>query len=142
LRKTIDMDQNFYYAHWQLGSAYEMKGAFQEATREYQKARELNDDPWVLALLGHVSAVSGRRDEALKLLNELKEISHRRYVSSYSFAVINAGLGDKDQAFQWLEKSCQNHEPRITRLKVDFLVDNLRSDPRFADVLRCAGLAQ
>jgi len=142
LGKTIEMDQSFYFAHWQLGTAYEMKGSLQEATLEYQKARQLNDDPWVLSLLGHVFAASGRRDEALKALDELKKISKQRYVSGYSFAVVYAVLGDKDQTFQWLEKSCQNREPRITRVKVDPLLDNLHSDPRFADVLQCVGLPQ
>jgi serine/threonine protein kinase/TolB-like protein/Tfp pilus assembly protein PilF len=142
LRKTIEMDQSFYFAHWQLGVAYEMKGSLQEATLEYQKARQLNDNPWVLALLGHVSAAAGRRDEALKTLDQLKVISKDRYVSSYSFAIIYAGLGEKNQAFQWLERSCQDHEPRITRIKVDPLLDSLRSDPRFADLERCVGLPQ
>jgi TolB-like protein/Flp pilus assembly protein TadD len=142
LRKTIEMDQSFYFAHWQLGVAYEMKGSLQEATLEYQKARQLNDDPWVLALLGHVSAAAGRKDEALKTLDQLKEISNHRYVSGYGFAIIYAGLGEKNQAFQWLERSCQDHEGRITRIKVDPLLDSLRSDPRFADLERRVGLLQ
>ena len=142
LRKTIEMDQSFYFAHWQLGVAYEMKGDFQDAIAEYQKARQLNDDPWVLALLGHVSAVTGRRDEALKILDQLKRISKQRFVYAYGFAVVYAGLGEKDQAFQWLEKSYQDREPRITRIKVDPLMDSLRSDPRFADLERRIGLPQ
>jgi len=142
LRKTIEMDQSFYFAHWQLGVAYEMKGDFQDAIAEYQKARQLNDDPWVLALLGHVSAVTGRRDEALKILDQLKRISKQRFVYAYGFAVVYAGLGEKDQAFQWLGKSYQDREPRITRIKVDPLMDSLRSDPRFADLERRIGLPQ
>jgi serine/threonine-protein kinase len=142
LRKTIEMDQSFYFAHWQLGVAYEMKGDFQNAIAEYQKARQLNDDPWVLALLGHVSAATGRRDEALKILDKLKQISKQRFVYAYGFAVVCAGLGEKDQAFQWLEKSYQDREPRITRIKVDPLLDNLHSDPRFADLVRRVGLPQ
>jgi eukaryotic-like serine/threonine-protein kinase len=86
LRKTIDMDQNFYYAHWWLGTAYVMKGDFQNAIAEYQKARQLNDDPYVLGLLGHSYAVSGKRDEALKTLRQLKEIAKQRYVPAYSFS--------------------------------------------------------
>jgi serine/threonine-protein kinase len=142
LRRTIEMDQNFYFAHWQLGVAYEATGYLHEAALEYQKARQLNDDPWVLALLGHVSAVSDQRNEALKILEQLREISKRRYVSAYSFAVVYAGLGEKDQAFQWLEKSCQDHEGRITRVKVDPLLDNLHSDARFNDLVRQVGLPQ
>jgi tetratricopeptide (TPR) repeat protein len=142
LQKTIEMDQSFYFAHWQLGVAYEMKGDFQNAIAEYQKARQLNDDPWVLALLGHVSAATGRRDEALKILDQLNQISKQRFVKAYGFAVVYAGLGEKDQAFQWLEKSYQDREPRITRIKVDPLLDNLHSDPRFADLVRRVGLPQ
>jgi tetratricopeptide (TPR) repeat protein len=142
LRKTIEMDQSFYFAHWQLGVAYEMKGDFQNAIAEYQKARQLNDDPWVLALLGHVSAAIGRRDEALKILDQLKQISKQRFVKAYGIALVYAGLGEKDQAFQWLEKSYQDHEPRITRLKVDPLMDGLRSDPRFAELVRRIGLPE
>ncbi len=87
-----------------------------DAIAEYQKARQLNDDPWVLALLGHVSAATGRRDEALKILEQLKQISKQRFVGAYGFALVYAGLGDKDQAFQWLEKSYQDREARITKL--------------------------
>jgi tetratricopeptide (TPR) repeat protein len=142
LQKTIDMDQGFYFAHWQLGIAYEMTGSLHEATLEYQKARQLNDDPWVLALLAHVAARSGNKDEALKILEELKQISKQRYVSEYNFAIAYAGLGEKDQAFQSLEKSYANRESRITRIKVDPLMENLHSDPRFADLVRKVGLPQ
>lgn len=142
LLKTVEMDQSFYFAHWQLGTAYEMKGDFQNAIAEYQKARQLNDDPWVLALLGHVYAATGRRDEALKILDQLKQTSRQRFVYAYGFALVYAGLGEKDQAFQWFEKSYQDREPRITRIKVDPLLDNLHSDPRFADLVRRVGLPQ
>ncbi len=142
LRKTIAMDESFYFAHWILGTAYEMTGAVPEAIAEYQKARQLNDDPWVLALLGHALATSGKRDEALKILDQLKQISRQRYVNAYNFALVYAGLGERDQAFQWLEKSYQDREPRITRLKVDPLLGDLHSDPRFADLVRRVGLPQ
>ncbi len=142
LRKTIEMDQNFFVAHWYLGIAYEMKGSFQEAIAEYQKARQLNDNPRVLALLGHVYAASGQREEALRTLDQLKEIARQRYVSGFSFALVYAGLGEKDQALKWLEKSYQDRAQELTRLKVDPQLDNLRSDPRFADLVRRMGLPQ
>jgi TolB-like protein/Flp pilus assembly protein TadD len=142
LLKTIEMDQTFQYAHWQLGMVYEMKGSFPEAIAEYLKARQLYDDPYVLGLLGHAYAMSGKRDEALKTLNQLKNLAGRRYVPLYGFVMIYAGLGDKDQAFQWLEKSYQAHEPKLTRIKVEPLLDNLHSDPRFGDLVRRIGLPQ
>jgi serine/threonine protein kinase/Tfp pilus assembly protein PilF len=142
LRRTIEIDQSFYAAHYCLAEAYDMKGSLQEATLEYQKARQLNDDPWVLALLGHLFAAAGKRDEALKTLDQLKDISNQRYVSPYGFALVYAGLNEKDLAFQWLERSYKADESKITRLKVDPLLDNLRSDPRFSDVMRRVGLPQ
>jgi TolB-like protein/Tfp pilus assembly protein PilF len=142
LRKTIEMDQSFYYAHWRLGVVYELKGFHQEAIAEYQKARALDSDPWVLALIGHADATSGKRDEALKIVDQLREISKQRYVSAYGFAIIYAQLGEKDEAFRWLEKSNQDRGNDLGRIKVDPLVDSLRSDPRFADLMRRVGLPQ
>ena len=142
LRKTIEMDQSFYYAHRLLGQAYELKGSFPEALAEYQKARQLSDDPLVLALLGHAYAASGRRDEALKTINELTEIARQRYVSAYSVAIIYAALGDKDQALNWLEKGYQERATKMAFLKIEPFFDNLRSDPRFADLVRRVGLPQ
>ncbi|MCA1557642.1 MAG: tetratricopeptide repeat protein, partial [Acidobacteria bacterium] len=119
LLKTIEMDQSFYYAHYELGMAYEMKGSYSEAIAAYQKARALNSDPRVLALLGHAYAASGRRDEALKILNQLKEIAKQQYIPAYHFVILYARLGDKDQAFQWLEKTYQDRTSRMTILQVD-----------------------
>jgi len=141
LRKTVEMDQSFYFAHALLGIAYQMKGYSQDAIAEYQKARQLNDDPFVLALLGNIYAVSGRKDEALKILDQLKQLSKQRFVYAYGIALVYVGLGDKDQAFQWLEKSFQDREARINRLRVDPLFDSIRSDARYADLIRRIGLS-
>ena len=141
LRKTIEMDQTFYYAHWNLGEAYELKGSFQEALAEYQTSMRLVDDPSVLGFIGHAYAKAGKRDDALKTVNQMEEISQRRYVPAYSFAQVYAALGEKDQAFQWLEKSYQDHAPDIALIKVDPTLDSLHSDPRFADLVRRMGLS-
>ncbi len=142
LRKTLELDQGFYRAHWTLGFAYELKGSFSEAIAEYQKARALDDDPRELAMLGHAYATSGKRDEALKALDQLKELAKRRYVSPINFVFIYVGLGEKDEAFQWLETCYQERDPQITRLKVNPLFDPLRSDARFAELMRRVGLPQ
>ena len=81
LRKTLEMDPGFYYVHVNLGQVLVAKRAFGEAISEYQKARALNDDPFVLGLLAHAYGSSGNKTEALKLLEQLKELSRQRYVS-------------------------------------------------------------
>ncbi len=140
LRKTAEIDQSFFVAHHYLGSAYAMKGAFPEALSEYQKARALNDDPHVVALLGRLYAVSGKRDEALRTLTQLKSLARQRYVADYSVALVYEGLGEKDQAFELLEKSYRDHTVDMLTLIYDPLIDNLRSDPRFADLVQRVGL--
>jgi TolB-like protein/Tfp pilus assembly protein PilF/class 3 adenylate cyclase len=132
LRKTIEMDPGFYDAHFNLGQALEAKGALDAAIEEYQKARALNDDPEVLALLGHAYASSGNKTEALKILDQLKELSKKRYVSAYNFAIVYLGLGDKEEALRWLQKSYQDRAGNdIGYISVDPFLDPLRGDPRF-----------
>ena len=132
LSKTLEMDPGFYYAHVNLGQVLTAKRAFGEAISEYQKARALNDDPFVLGLLGHAYGSSGNKTEALKLLEQLKELSRQRYVSAYTFVVAYVGLGDKEEALRWLEQAYQDRAGNdIGWIRVDSLVDPLRGDPRF-----------
>jgi len=131
-RKTLEMDPGFYFARSSLGQALAEKGAFDEAISEYQKARALNDDPFVLAVLGNAYARSGNKTEALKILDQLKALSKQRYVNAYSFVVVYVGLGDKEEALRWLEQSYQDRAGSdIGWIRVDSLVDPLRGDPRF-----------
>jgi TolB-like protein/Flp pilus assembly protein TadD len=136
LRKTSEMDPGFYYAHWNLGSTLAAKGAIGAAIGEYQKARALDDDPFVLGLLGHAYASSGNKMEAEKILDQLKELSKERYVSAYSFALVNLGLGNKEEALQWLEKSYQDRTGNdLVYFKVEPLLDPLRGEPRFEELV-------
>ena len=135
LRKTVEMDPGFYYAHWTLGNALELKGFNEEAIAEYKKAIALNDDPLPRALLGHLYAKLGRKDEALailKQLRELRESSKERYVSPYNLALIHIGLGQKNEAIQLLEETYEERDGyNIVFIKVEVLLDPLRGDPRF-----------
>jgi TolB-like protein/Tfp pilus assembly protein PilF len=132
LRKTLEMDPGYYYAHVDLGQVLAAKRAFGEAISEYQKARALNDDPFVLGLLGHAYASSGNKTEALKILDQLKEVSRQRYVSTFSFAIIDLALDDKQEALRWLEQSYQDRAGAdIGWIRVDSLLDPLHGDPRF-----------
>ena len=135
LRKTVEMDPGFYYAHWTLGNALELKGLTEEAIAEYKEAIALNDDPLPRALLGHLYAKIGRKNEALailKQLRELRESSRQRYVSPYNLALIHIGLGQKDEAIQLLEETYEDRDGYdIAFIKVEPLLDPLRGDPRF-----------
>jgi len=142
-RKTLELDPNFWVAHWTLGRTYEQKAMFAEAIAEIQKAIDLSGgSPLSLAALGHTYAVWGRRVEAERALNELKESSKQGYISSYSIAAIHAGLGEKDQAFIWLEKAYEERSGWLIWLRAEPISDPLRSDPRFQDLLRRVGLPQ
>ncbi|MFN2542078.1 MAG: tetratricopeptide repeat protein [Chthoniobacterales bacterium] len=132
LRKTIDLDPEFYYAHWNLGSALKASGDLAGAIEEYEKARSLNDDPSVRALLGNAYAAAGKKAEAIKIRNDLEVISKQRYVSGYSFALVDLGLGDKNEALRRLEQGYKDHAGDSLRfIRVDPLLDPLRGDPRF-----------
>jgi TolB-like protein/Tfp pilus assembly protein PilF len=141
LHKTLEIDANFAYTHHFLAVAYLRKGAFAEATPEFQRAITLSPDiTSYKGALGYAYARAGQSAEARKLLNELKEQSKRRYISWYDFALIYVGLGEKDQAFACLEKAYEQRDRRLILMKVYPLLDPLRSDPRFADLLRRIGL--
>jgi serine/threonine protein kinase/TolB-like protein/Tfp pilus assembly protein PilF len=143
LRKTLEMDPNFALAHHRLGMAYEQQGKYEEAIAEFKQVINLTSGkPLGIAALSHAYAMSGQRAEAQKLLAELQEQSKVRFVSPTSVAVIFAALGDKDQAFAWLEKADKERDGILVRLKVDSRFDSLRSDPRFADLVRRVGLPQ
>jgi TolB-like protein/Tfp pilus assembly protein PilF len=132
LRKTLEMDPGFYYAHGALGLALELKGALDAAIEEYEKARALNDNPSILGLLGHAYASSGNKTEAVKILEQLQELSKQRYVSAYGLAIVYLGLGDKEETLRWLQKSYQDRAGAdIARIKVGRFLDPLRGDPRF-----------
>jgi TolB-like protein/Tfp pilus assembly protein PilF len=131
-RKTVEMEPHFYYAHWELGQALEVKGIINEAIAEYEKAVSLNDDPLALGLLAHLYAKIGKTDKARKILVRLREISTQRYVAPYTFALIHLGLGEKDQALQFLERDYEDRDGyNIALVKVDPFLDPLRGDPRF-----------
>ncbi|HEV8369884.1 MAG TPA: protein kinase [Pyrinomonadaceae bacterium] len=140
LRRVIEMDPNWYLARMVLCQTYSFKGQFTEATAECEKARALDDDPAVLSYLARAYVLSGKRDEAAKVVAQMHELAKQRYVPAYGFGFVYAALGDKDQALQWLERSLQDGGWEITFLKVDPAMDSLRSDPRFTDLVKRVGL--
>jgi TolB-like protein/Tfp pilus assembly protein PilF len=140
-RRAIVMDPQFVGAHLFLGRAYEQKGAYSEAIAELQQALKLSEgDSNELAALGRAYARAGDAAEARKILQDLIDRSTRTYVQPMSIAAIHGALGNKDDAFQSLRKSLGDRSIWLIYLKVDPAFDNLRQDPRFADVVRQVGL--
>jgi TolB-like protein/DNA-binding winged helix-turn-helix (wHTH) protein/Flp pilus assembly protein TadD len=140
LRRIIAMDQNNYQAHWVLGHTYAASGRFAEAVAASEKAATISRTPGALGFLGMCYGLAGRKAEANKILNELLDLKRRRYVTPPALANVYIGLGDKDQAFFWLEKAYQDRSNYLAYLKVFPADDPLRSDPRIDDLLRRMGL--
>lgn len=141
LKKTLEIDPNFFLAHYQLGHTYLERAMFEQAIAELQKATALSGgSPFMMAGLGHAYAVSGRRGEALRVLGKLKWLSKRTYVPPYHVARIYAGLGEKEQAFEWLEKAYRERSLSVDFPTTDSALEPLRSDPRLQDLLRRIGL--
>ena len=141
LLKTLDLEPNYVMARWLLGMAYLGRSSFDEAIAELEKAVHTSGrSSSTIAVLGHAYAVSGRVDLALRILGELEEMSKRQRVSPFSMALLYAGLGRRDVAFEWLEKSYLEGSYGMTVIKVLPMLDSLRPDPRFADLLRRVGL--
>jgi tetratricopeptide (TPR) repeat protein len=133
-RKALELDPNFLLLHSFLGVAYVHKSMYSEGIAELEKAVEISHNHVSLTFLGRGYAAAGRRAEAEKVLDQLNEFSKAKYVPAFRRAEIYASLGEKDKAFEWLEKAYEEHF--IIAIKVDPVYDPLRSDPRFADLLR------
>lgn len=140
---VLAQDPDFYIARRYLGMAYEQKRMYAEAIAEFQKAVTLSGGSTLMkAHLGHAYAVSGDKARAQQVLDELQERSKKGYVSAYLTAVIYAGLGEKDKAFEWLERAYNERAEFMIYMRMDPRLESLRTDPRFQDLLRRMGLLQ
>jgi len=140
-KRVIDLDPNFPRAHEYLGLGYLAQGRNSEAIVEIHKAVELSGrDRRPLRDLGYGYAASGKRAEALTVLKELEENYEKHKAIGQDFAAVYVGLGENDQAFAWLEKDFQARSGLLAWSRWAPPFDSLRSDPRFADLLRRMGL--
>jgi TolB-like protein/Tfp pilus assembly protein PilF len=141
-QKALELDPSYSDASIVLARTYVTKGLYLQAIAELQKALIFNPrEPFVVGALAHAYARAGQREEALKLLGELKRIeAERGSIPTFSFIWAYAGLNDKEHAFAWLEKSYQERRDRMVWLNVDPLLDPLRPDPRFHELVRRVGL--
>jgi eukaryotic-like serine/threonine-protein kinase len=141
LRKSLRVAGNVPITHFWLGRRYLDKKMNHEAIDEFRSAVALShQQPFYMASLGYAYAVSGRTDEAGKLLNELTKSPARTYVPAYEVALLAATLGHKDQALQWLQRACDDGacSGRYGSVKTEPAFDGMRTDPRFVEVVRRA----
>lgn len=141
-KKVIDLDSSFPRGHATLGFAYLKHGQFSEGIAELQKAVDLSArrDRQILRDLGYAYAISGKRDEALAILREVQANYDKHLALGADVAAVYTGLGQKNEAFAWLEKDFQAREARLARIRYQLPFESLRSDPRFADLLQRMGL--
>jgi tetratricopeptide (TPR) repeat protein len=138
---TLEMDANFAISYAVLGEVYLAKGTYREGLLALEKYSALSRSSAAsLALLGYSHARLGERSQALGMIEELKAASKQSFVPALFVALVYTGLEDKDQAFTWLEKTYDERLNRLAYLKVDALWDPVRSDPRFAELLRRIGI--
>lgn len=141
-RRGLLLDPNDWSQHFNLGVGYEGMGKVQEAIPEYQKAVQFSKGflgPSVA--LAHAYSTAGKKAEAEKILRDLERKAKQTSASPFTMATIYAGLGENDKAFEFLEKAYSEKSFDISwSLKADLLLDSLRSDPRFQDLLRRTGL--
>jgi eukaryotic-like serine/threonine-protein kinase len=139
--KTMELDPTFNEPHLYLGMAYEQKGMYDDAIRELEKAVELSGRRVIaVSALGHAYALAGQTAQASKLLKELEDVSKHGYISSYDIAILDVGLGYRDQALTRLEQAYREGSYWIFTLQRDPRLDSLHSDPRFRDLVRRASL--
>ena len=140
LQSIFELDANYWLAHSLAASAYIEKGMYGEAVAEARKAKELSGASSIPASsLGYALAKSGRPAEARGLLGGLLKLSGERYVSPYHVALIYHALGERDETLAWLERGLEKRDPRMTSLKVEPKWNDLRTDPRFQNLLRRVG---
>ena len=140
IRKSLDMDPNFARGHWAISEPLEQQQKYQEAIAELEKARQIDETPIILALLCHVYAVTGKTNDAHRIINQLNALSKQAYVDPYFLAEIHTALGERDQAFQELEKAYEQRSSWLVWLKVEPKFDSLRDDPRYTSLLKRIGL--
>jgi serine/threonine-protein kinase len=141
-RQSLEMDRNYARAHYEVGCVLTQLKRHGEALGAFQQALNLDKDTiGALAGLGHAYALSGDKPQALEVIERLREMSTRRYVSPYYLAVVYAGLGEREQALDHLEKASQERFNWLAFVKVEPQFKSLRAEPRFQALAQRIGLA-
>ncbi len=140
-QQALSIDPHYPDAIINIGRAYEQMGMYPQAQQAYQSILAFAPhDPALLALLGHLDAVSGQQAKARGIISQLQQMSGSQYVPSLYVALIYIGLRDNDQAFAWLDKAYEERSEYLVYLPTEPMADPLRSDPRFPALLERLGL--
>ncbi|HUE84083.1 MAG TPA: tetratricopeptide repeat protein [Pyrinomonadaceae bacterium] len=129
------------FAQISLGRAYAEQGKFNEGIAICKKAQQLSDGGAATVVLGYIYSLQGRPEETRKILREMETAARRRYVSPYTLAMLNADIGEKDKAFQWLDRAYDERSEFLVGVKADPRFDYLRSDARFTDLMQRLGFS-
>ncbi len=141
LNKVIELDPHFPLAHYYLGSTYTQLKLYEEAVGEFQQALALDDAPSILASLGHAYAMRGEVAKTNEVLEQLRQLAARRYVSPYHVSIVYTGLRRTDVAFEWLYRAHEERSGWLVWLKIDPVLSDLHGDRRFTDLMQRIGLA-
>jgi TolB-like protein/DNA-binding winged helix-turn-helix (wHTH) protein/Tfp pilus assembly protein PilF len=139
--EAVELDASFSFAHALAGMAYSAQGMHDRAMAAVQKARDLaGDRPDIVGFHGYILARGGRRNEALKALEDLRRVAHPGEPSAFLMAFVDVGLGETDRAFEWLDQAIQAREWQSPMIKANPVFDAIRPDPRFPALLGRIGL--
>jgi len=143
VQETLELDSHFAPAHQTLGWVYLHSGKQEEAIREFQNALQLSgsEDTDLQLDLGFAYAVTGKQDEARRILATLEKLHEQGAVPSGSVAILHGALGEPNEAFAWLERAYEERDPQLTYIKAGRRFEPLRKDPRFEKLVRRVGLA-
>jgi len=141
-KKAIALDPTFYLERSYLARGYAVQGDFKSALDELSKVPPEAVDVYAISTRGFIFGRQGKRSEAEKAIAELRKLSETQYVSPFEFAVVYNSLGDRDQAFVWLDKAFADHSESLGFIRTLPEFDSIHSDPRYAELLRRIGFAQ
>ena len=140
--EALSFEPTNAFAQMSLGRAYAEQGKFDEGIAICKKAQQLSDGGAATVVLGYIYSLQGRPEETRKILREMETAASRRYVSPYTLAMLNADIGEKDKAFQWLDRAYDERSEFLIGVKADPRFDFLRSDPRFTDLMQRLGFSE
>lgn len=139
--KALQLDPTHFMLHYILGRSYMRLGNSRKAIEQLKAASgEPGEIPLVDAALGLAYAVSGQKEQTQKMAEQFKKVFSKRYIPPTYFGMLYAGLGDRDRAIAWLEKALAERADGLTWLAVEPMLDDMRSDPRFQELVKKIGL--